>query len=204
MKRGALLFTILFSFHTVFAQDPYFKVSLGVSSISDKEAKSFSISEAATERVELEYESAMSINTALGLDYDNGNQLELCFSTRENEGNGKQDSSDKFDQKSNAIGVNLIRELRASNVVPYVNAGLGVIFTEFKAEGEKFDDTSRYINVGAGIRASISDTLEVYGHYEYYICSDFKYTRIELNQDILDIELELGLHQFVVGITQSF
>lgn len=213
MKRSIILFSMLFALQTVLAQTPYFRAGVGISSLSDAKVTAI-VTETGLDPIsdstDIEYDSDISLQVAMGLDYENGYKLELHFSTQENEGSYKVDRSDKVEQKSTTLGLNIVREFDRGRWVPFVNAGAGFVFTEFKDdffdEGvvEKIKDTTMALNVGGGITYSLSDTLDFYGKYNYYMSGDIEDRILDVAEGTVDGELELGLHQFVVGITQSF
>ena len=155
MKRSIVLFSMLFALQTVLAQTSYFRAGVGISSLSDAKVTAI-VTETGLDPIsdstDIEYDSDISLQVAMGLDYENGYKLELHFSTQENEGSYKVDRSDKVEQKSTTLGLNIVREFDRGRWVPFVNAGAGFVFTEFKDdffdEGvvEKIKDTTMALN----------------------------------------------------------
>ena len=211
MKISIIVFSMLLAMQTAFSQTPYFSAGAGISSLPD--AKITSKADGTKDVTKLEYNSTHSFNAAFGVDYENGYKVELHLSVQKNEGNQKDDKTNKLRQKSETLGVNVIREFSSGRWVPFVSAGAGFVFTDLvsidedPAESDKFKDTSVSFNVGGGISYNISDTYSLYGQYKYYIISDFEDSFTEdLGGQILtvDLEMESAMHQFDVGITRSF
>ncbi len=203
---------MLLVMQTAFSQTPYFSAGAGISSLPD--AKLTAKVPGAQDISKFEYNSNHSISAAFGVDYENGYKVELHLSVQKNEGNLKGDKADQIRQKSETLGVNVIREFSSGRWVPFVSAGAGFVFTDLVAldddptDTEKFKDTSVSFNVGGGISYNISDTYSLYGQYKYYMISDFEDS---ITEDLgggqiltIDLELETAMHQFDVGITRSF
>ena len=202
-----MIFSMLLAMQTAFSQTPYIKVGVGMSTLPDSKV-TVKAPGVPTASAKLEYDSAHCLNAAFGVDYDNGYKLELSLSAQKNDGNFKEDKTDKVKQNNETLGLNIIREFSSGRWAPFVSAGAGFVFTDFDDDGVKVKDTSVSFNVGGGITYSLSDNYSLYGHYNYLMISDFEDsfgTQNDLGQPVnVDVELELAMHQFTLGITRSF
>ena len=207
MKRSIILFSMLFALQTVLAQTPYFRAGVGISSLPDakySETESGVSASTYSFEADVEYDSSIGLCVAFGLACEDGVKLEGVFSTQENEGTIDVEGTKlKLDQETRTLGINAIKEFDGERVVPFINVGLGFVFSELKIPGVSIKDANLSFNIGGGVTHAISETLNLYGSYNYYMIRDGKdsYTVFD---STYDAELELGLHQFVVGITQSF
>lgn len=207
MKKSIVVFSMLFALQSVLAQTPYFRAGVGISSLSDakySETENGVPGSIYSFETDVEYDSSIGLSVALGLAYEDGVKLEGVFSTQENEATFDIEGTKfKLDQETRTLGINAIKEFHGERMVPFINVGLGFVFSELKYPGISIKDTNLSLNIGGGATYAISETLNLFGNYNYYLIGDGEDSYTD-DFGTFDAELELGLHQFVVGVTQSF
>lgn len=212
MKSHLVILATLFICSFSFGATPYVSGEFGVVAPVDATVKLTGFTDSETE-----YDSAMSFGLSAGLGFEQGTKLGVLFTSQENEGTIKQISSVLLDQglspvldlKINTLGLNLTQEMPTNNDFNFfLNGGLGLAFAEIKTSSFSVEDTVNYFNIGGGATYSLSDSLNIYAKYNYFIMSDAEETsdiNIEGVGIIADItaETEMGMHQFMVGISKT-
>lgn len=226
MKKSLLALSLLLTVHGALSETPYFRVGMGISTPSESEIN-YTYLPVNTEnlnvdfiRGDIDFDSDIGLNVAFGVENFSGVKVEGVFSVQENEATVA--NLYKLDLNTRTLGLNLIKELGDEKLVPFVNAGAGFVFSEFKWDASSLKDTTMYFNLGAGFTYALSSTVDLHAGYSYYFIGDPEDTFVTpvvetLDNDndgyvdsydeydlIYDAEVELGMHQFVVGIAASF
>ena len=206
MRKLIITIAILATAHVSLAATPYFKAGLGISSVADGDVKTQSITDdgvtitTENDTTKVKYDLGVSIEAVLGMAYDNGFKYEVAFSRQEND---IKDSSTKLELRT--LGLNTIKEFYGNSWVPFINAGVGFVFTEIDAEEIQLNDITLAFILGWGAQYALSETRSLYVKYNYTIINDVKDSLTNgTGSEASNFELELGLHQFIIGITQTF
>lgn len=212
MKSHLLVLATLALCSFSFGATPYVSGEFGVVAPVDATVKLTGYTDSETE-----YDSAMSFGLSAGFGFEQGTKLGVLFTSQENEGTIKQISSDLLfaglspvlDVKVNTLGLNLTQKMPTNNDFNFfLNGGLGLAFSEIKTSSFSVEDTVNYFNIGGGGSFSLSDSLNIYAKYNYFIMGDAEETS-DLNIEGLGIitdvsaETEMGMHQFMVGISKT-
>jgi opacity protein-like surface antigen len=177
-KRVLFLCLFLFISTTVFAQsyqnEHYRRVSLtlsGGASLGDENDNTFfmssdysvNVQEAATFGAGLQYALTPAWSLELGYQRARVKGTDISFETDMN----------LFTLK-NIINLNQIFFVNriSDRVNPYLTAGIGYDVFNYEGPNESFDSHTSSLNAGAGIAFKLTNTLDLFTHYEYHLGSN--------------------------------
>ena len=166
---------------------------------------------------EVEYDSAMTFGLSVGVEIEEGTKLEALYTSQENEGTIQQldislvaaGLSPLLDLEMNTFGLNLIQNIdkfRNEKLSLFYNIGAGVGFAKVSGSDLSAKDTEAYFNAGGGIIYDLGEGLNINLKYNYYFMGHAEdgYA-INVNGTITEIktDLDLGMHQWLIGVSKS-
>ena len=210
MKK--VIFAVLLSCCVASAEELYVGAGAGLSIVPDGTV-TLSVEESGinvSTGLDMEYDSTFCYGALIGIDFENGYQAQVEISSQEVDGQVKADPTGKMDLSLMTLGFSGIKKFESDNVVPFIELGVGLLDAEAETydsddadERTTFDDTVTYAKLGLGVEVLLSETVSIFGNYSYYLINNLEETVIVDGQD-LDFELELSLHQFMIGFTKAF
>ena len=197
------IFVILLVSATAFARSPYAKISTGLGLIDDGTFQGTVSGEIFND--EVEYENSMVLSACVGAEYLYGFFVEGVLAHQSVDGNFKSDLSNKVESAYTQCGLQVgVEMFEASAIQPYMMFGLGYLFSSFEDSVGESEDTLFYGSFSVGVTKEIASKYEMYVQFSKLSSELLTDTYQSIYGHDINIETELEVSQFTLGVSAKF
>ena len=210
MKKVSI-FVILLVSATAFAWSPYGKISTGLGIIDDGSFQANTLVMIVNDQVEInvsdqvEYENSMVLSACVGVEHQYGIFIEGVLAHQSVDGNYKSDVSNKVESAYTQCGLQVgVEMFEASAIQPYMMFGLGYLFSSFEDSVGESEDTLFYGSFSVGVTKEIASKYEMYVQFSKLSSELLTDTYQSIYGHDINIETELEVSQFTLGVSAKF